>query len=272
MLNKRIALIIALALTSFPAHLLAQPPLTARLIISPTISSYISDWERDPNQIRLSVVNITQNTLQVAFDVTVTGRKTGLGLTSFGRRGTIRPGGNVLFSKDIIDFQGVNISQGEGKDVKISRRLPDDDWELCVKIINVQPSEVILTTCNNFALQFAVPPTLVNPANGEYVTTRFPLFQWTPATVKPGIRVMYRIKISEILPGQNALQALDANLAHYKQDGLSVTTFVYPVAGLPFKNKTRYAWQVQAYDEFGNALGDNEGKSEIWTFYYEGLR
>jgi hypothetical protein len=274
MMTKRFALVGVLAMglfLTFSRSVAQPPPLTARIIISPVISSYISDWERDPNQIRLSVVNISQNTLQVAFEVNVTGRKTGLTVTSPRKAGTLRPGGNVFFPKDIIDFQNVKFNQGEGKNVKISRRLPDDDWELCVRI-NIQNAEASISTCGNFTLQFAVPPILINPADGERITTRFPLFQWTPATVKPGIMVLYRIKICELFAGQAARQALDANLPHFKQDGLPVTTFVYPVAGFPFNNKTQYVWQVQAYDEFGNALGDNDGKSEIWTFYYEEMK
>ncbi len=271
-MSRRIfALTIAIVSTLLTGRSSAQPVLTARLIVSPVISSYISDWERDPNQIRLSVVNMSQTAVQVSFEVSVAGHKTGLVLTSSGRRGTIKPGGNVFFPKDFINFEVINALKEGGGDVKISRRLPDDEWEICVKIIS-QTSEVFVTTCSNFLLQFALAPTLVNPADGENVTTKFPLFQWTAASVKPGIRVMYRIRITEIFAGQSPLRALSANLAHYREEGLSVTTFVYPVAGLPLKNKTRYAWQVQAYDEFGNALGDNEGKSEIWTFYYEELR
>jgi hypothetical protein len=271
MSRKIFALSIAIVSILLTARLSAQVVLTARLIVSPVVSSYISDWERDPNQIRLSVVNMSQTAVQVSFEVAVTGRKTGLLLSSTGRQGTIKPGGNVFFPKDFINFEAISAFKEGGGDVRLTRRLPDDEWEICVKIIS-QTSEVLVTTCSDFILQFAVAPTLINPADGENVSTRFPLFQWTAGSVKPGIRVMYRIRVTEIFAGQSPQRALLANLAHYREEGLSATTFVYPVAALPLNNKTRYAWQVQAYDEFGNALGDNEGKSEIWTFYYEELR
>lgn len=256
----------------FPSRSMAQPPpLTARLIISPVLSSFISEWERDPNQIRLSLVNIVQNNLDVTFEVTLRGRRSGLSIISIGKRLSIRPGPQVLFPKDIFDFKAINIDTEAGKSVRISRRLPDDNWELCVKM-TVQSTNQIVTTCADFMLQFAVPPTLINPQNGERITTRFPLFQWNAAAMKPGIRVLYRLNIYDLLPGQNARQALESNPAHFKQDDITVTSLIYPVAALPFKNKSQYIWQVQAYDEYGNPLGDNEGKSEIWSFTYEEIR
>ncbi len=265
-------LILALAFLFCANVSVAQPPpLTARLIISPVLSSFISDWERDPNQIRLSIVNISQNNLDVAFDVTLRGRRTGLSLNSSGKKLPIRPGPQVLFPKDIFDFKTINIDTEQGKSIKVSRRLPDDDWELCVKMTVVSSSQ-ITSTCADFTLQFAVPPTLINPQNGEKVTTRFPLFQWNTATMKPGIRVSYHMKICELFPGQNARQALESNPAHFKQDDITVTSLIYPVAGLPFKHKTSYIWQVQAFDEYGNPLGDNGGKSEIWSFTYEEVK
>lgn len=270
--RKRPLQLFALLFVVLASTAIAQPPpLTARLIISPVLSSYIHEWERDPNQIRLSIVNISQSNLETGFEVTLKGRRTGLSFTSIGKKQSIRPGPQILFPRDIFDFNTININTEEGRSVRVSRRLPDDDWELCVKM-TIQSTNQVVTTCESFTLQFAVTPTLINPQNGEKISTRFPLFQWNSASMKPGIRISYRLKITEIMSGQSVRQAIESNPMHFKQDDITVTSLIYPVAGLPFKSKSNYCWQVQAYDEYGNPLGDNDGKSEIWSFMYEEIK
>ena len=60
----------------------------------------------------------------------------------------------------------------------------------------------------------------------------------------------------------------DSNPIHFNQEMITVTSLIYPVAGLPFKDGIQYVWQVQAFDEYHNPLGDNQGKSEVWTFTF----
>ena len=125
-----------------------------------------------------------------------------------------------------------------------------------------------ISVCQTFTLQVAVAPSLLHPPDEGVVSTRFPAFQWNSASMKAGIRIRYRIRITELKPGQSPQQALESNPAVFTTENLAVPTCVYPVRAESLKSGLQYVWRVQAFDEYGSPLGDNNGKSEIRVFRY----
>lgn len=255
--------VIALAITG-GAGVHAQS-VTARLVLSPVLSSYVSDWERNPSQITLMVSNVGQAHLDATVTVELQGSRSGMRVTSGSRTVQLRPGSNLLLMKDLVDFGDLRFSGGGSASAR--RRLPDDEWQLCVSLQIVELNQEV-PVCETFVLQFAVAPSLLHPEDEATVNTRFPVFQWNAASMKTGVRILYRLRIVEVQAGQSAQQALDSNPAVLRADAIPIPTYVYPVAGEPLKNGSRYAWQVQAVDEYGSPLGDNEGRSEIRQFVY----
>lgn len=262
-----ISLLIAAVLSTSPhAHGQSQS-VSARLVLSPVLSSFVSDWERNPSQITLMVSNIGQKALDAVITVQLQGSRSGLSMTSTGRAIQLRAGSNVLLVRDIVDFAAIRFSGSDKEALGISRRLPDDHWELCVSIsINELNQEI--PVCENFVLQFAVAPSLLHPADEAEVSTRFPVFQWNTASMKSGVRILYRLRIVELQSGQSPEQAMNSNPAVFMHDAIPIPTYVYPVSAEPLKIGTRYVWQVQAVDEYGTPLGDNNGNSEIRQFIY----
>ncbi len=262
------AVIMATLLIGVPLGVYGQSSsMSARLVISPVLSSFISDWERNPGQIRLVVSNIGQSTQNAEISVRLQGDRTGLTMTSQGRNIQLRPGSNILLAKDILDFNAISTNNRGGETSGFNRRLPDDQWELCVNILLTESNEEI-PVCETFVLQFAVAPSLLHPVEEAIVSTRFPVFQWNSASMKSGVRIYYVLRITELQSGQSPQQALESNPAIFMNNKISIPTYVYPVSAEPFRTGIRYVWQVQAIDEYGSPLGDNNGKSEIREFRY----
>ncbi|NOZ57741.1 MAG: hypothetical protein GXO73_13240, partial [Calditrichaeota bacterium] len=99
--------------------------------------------------------------------------------------------------------------------------------------------------------------------------TRDVAFEWTAATEHPGFTVHYWLRIYEINPPQNPFEAVEANRPFFERELTDEVSLLYPDDAPEFLVGRQYAWLVQAVDEMGDPLGENEGKSEIWTFWYK---
>lgn len=106
------------------------------------------------------------------------------------------------------------------------------------------------------------PPMLLSPTDDEVINTTYPLLTWTPAfsSTYSG-SVSYTLRLVEVLSGQNAFQAIQANPVYFSQSNLLTTTLPYPAAAQVLDTGQVYAWQVHA-----DAGGGSLGSSEIWTF------
>ncbi len=117
------------------------------------------------------------------------------------------------------------------------------------------------------------PPTLVFPENNK----AFPLteakkpitFRWTPLVPKPQELVTYRLKVWQLMQGQNSTQAMRTNKPIVTKDVADITEA--NISGI-YTGPCRppylcdYVWQVQALNREGKPIGENEGKSEAWSF------
>lgn len=108
----------------------------------------------------------------------------------------------------------------------------------------------------------AWPPMLLSPTDGEVIETVTPFLTWTPAFAA-GFQgqIQYRLRLAEVLKGQNGYQAIASNPALLTEKGISVTTLAYPAGARVLEAEKTYVWQVHAYSD-----GTELGQSEIWTF------
>lgn len=105
---------------------------------------------------------------------------------------------------------------------------------------------------------------LLSPPDGDTVSGPWPLLTWTPAFASYyNGPVDYTLRLVELLPGQNAFQAMAANPAHFTQSAIPVTVLSYPAAAQVLDTGRVYAWQVHA-----SGAGSPMGESEIWTFTF----
>jgi hypothetical protein len=148
------------------------------------------------------------------------------------------------------------------------------EYELCLSVVDAQtlqplPTSVRQPVCRQFRTQTPQAPRLLSPQNGQAVMQPFPQFSWTPTFFVSGRTALYVVTVCKILPGQTPRQALEGNVPLVKSDPQQGTSFSYPATAEQLDqipDAASFVWQVQAVDENGTPIGENNGKSEIFTF------
>lgn len=93
-------------------------------------------------------------------------------------------------------------------------------------------------------------------------------FRWTPVIPKPKDPVTYRVRVWQLMQGQNGTQAMKANQPIITKD---VDNFMVTISSLtsgPCKAPylCSFIWNVQALDREGKPVGGNNGTSEASSF------
>lgn len=260
----------ALALVARPAPLPAQG-WQAILTVDPFPSPYMSDWEIDPTIGQLTVTNLTSTTTDVTMHYTVT-RGGQLLLTGVTDPQTIPAGQSVVFDATSGIGGEADWNTDFERLVTETGRLPEGEYEGCVRIVDPSGFAVVERQCVRFTTLYPDPPFLVFPMNGDSVTTTDPIFEWLPVQVPPleGVRVGYVLEIAEVNTEAQQLPevALESNIRQYVEPDLIATNHQYPLGALPFSPGRTYAWRVQALDGNGRPISANQGRSEVWTFVF----
>ncbi|MBK8609445.1 MAG: hypothetical protein IPL84_05745 [Chitinophagaceae bacterium] len=159
--------------------------------------------------------------------------------------------------------------------------LKDGSYSICVQFYNVDRVAISNEVCKEFSVETPreieyTPPTLINPENGKVFSeaelSRPVNFRWTPLVPKPRDPVTYRLKVWQLMQGQNSTEAMRTNQPIVTKDVDNITQAV--VNGI-YTGPCRppylcdYVWQVQALNRESKAMGKNEGKSEPYTFKVE---
>jgi hypothetical protein len=159
--------------------------------------------------------------------------------------------------------------------------LKEGSYSICVQFYNVDRVAISNEVCKEFSVETPrepeyTPPTLINPENGKVFTeaelSRPVTFRWTPLVPKPQQAVTYRLKVWQLMQGQNSTEAMRTNQPIVTKDVDNITQAV--VNGI-YTGPCRppylcdYVWQVQALNREGKPIGKNEGKSEPYTFKVE---
>jgi hypothetical protein len=159
--------------------------------------------------------------------------------------------------------------------------LKDGSYSICAQFFNAERKEISNEVCKEFTVVTPketdyAPPTLINPENGKTYTeaelSRPVTFRWTPLVPKPRDPVTYRLKVWQLMQGQNSTQAMRSNQPIVTKDVDNITqTVVNAIYTGPCKPPylCDFIWQVQAVNREGKPMGRNEGKSEPYTFKVE---
>ncbi len=159
--------------------------------------------------------------------------------------------------------------------------LKDGSYSVCVQFYNVDRVAISNEVCKEFSVEAPkdieyTPPTLINPENGKVFTeaelSRPVTFRWTPLVPKPRDPVTYRLKVWQLMQGQNGTQAMRSNQPIVTKDVDNITQAV--VNGLytgPCKPPYMcdFIWAVQSLNKEGKPIGKNEGTSDPYTFKVE---
>jgi hypothetical protein len=117
------------------------------------------------------------------------------------------------------------------------------------------------------------PPQAIAPANGTFLSEidiKKPItFRWTPVIPRPQEPVTYRLKVWQLMQGQNGAQAMATNqpIITKDVDNLTQTMITNLISGpclAPYL--CDYIWNVQALNREGKPVGGNNGMSEALKF------
>lgn len=160
--------------------------------------------------------------------------------------------------------------------------LSPGDYELCVQFFG-GPRNAALSEqkCKAFTIRgmeqqsFQAPQALM-PANGtafKEADLQKPIsFRWTPIVPKPQEPTTYRLKVWQLMQGQNGTQAMRANQPIITKDVDNITqaTISNMITG-PCKPPylCEFVWNVQALNRDGKSIGNNNGMSEVFAFYLD---
>jgi len=156
--------------------------------------------------------------------------------------------------------------------------LKDGSYSICAQFFNIDRVAISNEVCKEFVVETPrdvdyAPPTLITPENGKIYTDkelqRPVTFRWTPIVPKPRETVTYRLRVWQLMQGQNGTAAMRSNqpIVSKDVDNLNQATVTNIITG-PCKPPylCDFIWSVQALDQDGKPIGRNEGSSEPWAF------
>lgn len=155
--------------------------------------------------------------------------------------------------------------------------LKAGNYTICVQFFNIDKVAVSREVCRDFRVEDAVvdyaPPTLITPDNDKKIPLadlQKPLqFRWTPLVPKPKEPVTYRLRLWQLMQGQNANAAIRSNTPLVDKESKDITqAIVTSLLTGPCRPPYLciFAWNVQALNREGKPMGRNNGMSETWTF------
>ncbi len=246
-----------------------------RVHVKPNPSRYLSDWRSQRETVMLSVTNPWAGSADVKFDVTLWFLRNGrrpIARTQLDRAPvvSIPPGTHIYFGQEVVSMGAFDYDDSAEVKAVRSGRLPDGEYELCIKLLYVpRPDSIIYRSeaCDRFTITAPLRPLLLEPRDQATLKPDArPLLRWTfPGRSSVGTRSV--ISVYEVLPGQaTSVEALRANPTILKDEVANVTAYLWPFTGANLVDGKRYVWTVQGLDDRGVPLGEAEGFALPFTF------
>jgi hypothetical protein len=158
------------------------------------------------------------------------------------------------------------------------QELKAGSYSICAQFFNADGKEISKEVCKEFRVEGAAnteyaPPALISPDNDKKFKLlelqRPVVFRWTPLVPKPREPVTYRLKVWQLMSGQNGTQAMRSNqpIVTKDVDNLTQATVNGIITG-PCRPPylCEFIWSVQALSRNGKPMGNNDGNSEPYTF------
>ncbi|MBP6686968.1 MAG: hypothetical protein KA160_03840 [Lacibacter sp.] len=192
--------------------------------------------------------------------------------------GSIICGNNASTAKQIDPFDVRTFTTSELLSYLTGcKELKEGTYSLCVQFFNAEHKEISREVCKEFKVESLTtnysPPQNIAPADKKQFTEKeisAPVtFRWTPIVPKPKESVTYRIKVWQLMQGQNGTTAMRVNqpIVTKDVDNLTQTTISNLYTG-PCKPPylCDFVWTVQALNREGKPIGNNNGTSEPTAF------
>ena len=253
---------------------------TVQVVLRNPVPSQLSVWQQDPTVVTVIMTNTGFNSypdVRASFIVKDAGSNTTVALSkdyspsivhfAIGPHQTLTKNG-----RDVVSSNAVEVDQAWKTKVQTSGGLPEGQYEYCLTLIDKAGNPLAGSgqVCQPFTVLVPDPPSLVQPANGDTLSTlTYPVFQWTPVPLLAGGPAQYRLRIVPMFAKQTPAIALTQNTILFDKTVPSPTYLYMPSdpAWSLISNAVGFAWQVQALDQANNPAAKNGGNSEAWAFY-----
>ena len=244
---------------------------SGNLSVDPYPSPYLSDWETDPTLGSLEIMNNTSESDVVIAYLDITSTDGSIGFQGTSRRLLVEPGIPVyMLSTELQDWNTGTLSEDIKQQVTQTGMIPEGTYEVTVEVRNLWGTTLVDNLSAFFTITHPEPPELIYPVDSEMIYSPYPVFQWIDMQLPPGKEAIFTIRIVEVLYGQTAETALNANYPHYENFNVFESNFEYPLDGQEIEANKTYAWQIYALDYKGLPITKNNGKSEIGVFTTSG--
>lgn len=137
--------------------------------------------------------------------------------------------------------------------------LPGGDYELCVQFYGKQGMPLLGESCKPFSIATTPvnnsyqPPQNILPADGAIIKegdARKPItFRWVPVVPKPQGNVVYRLKVWQLMQGQNANAAVKANTPVIEKEITNATQAQLNLSEWKCSEPCEFVWNVEAMDK-----------------------
>jgi len=243
-----------------------NPAWTATLIVQPSPSPFLADWNRNPTIAVLTVLYTGRGGQSFRVEAYARNASGEIGrVISPTYTFAFGPSTQLITASDVLNWDTERSNQTYVNLVERTGRLPEGPLQLCVRVLTTGGSQ-LTQTCTSVTVALPAAPQLIYPANQGTAGELQPVFQWTPVTVPPEVGVTYHLRVAEVRTQQTVRTALSANIPVFDGQVGGAPMFTYPLNALPLETGKQYAWQVVAEDQTGLPIARNQGASQMWTF------
>ncbi len=242
-------------------------------------SPYLSDWTSTPNIIQVVITNPGPAPGTFYIKTELKSDQHGVIFRGDTRPFTILGGGSyTIDNTHLIDINTGTINQNLVQQIRRSNMIPEGIYTLKLELYREgEQTPIDGPTYETVYIMSFDRPELMMPADEEVVLDETSLiFQWSPVVNGiPTFQVRYHLAVFEILPGQVPIRVIQSAYPVFEANVDNATQLIYPASAYGrFKKGKKYIWYVQAFNNnpginFGQPLGENEGRSEIFSFYYK---
>ena len=258
----------------FSLYSFAQQPLNQINILSFSVKSKLPadtyTWTTLPGAMFLTAQRVPQAALQ------------GIKLVVQIKQGNGKICGNSLEVSPLLDFSTVKTFTTAELSGYIANctTLKPGNYSICAQFFNLDRYPISKEVCKEFIVEDAVqvqqnynPPQNINPVNDKVFKPAemkgVVMFKWAPVVPKPKEPVTYRLKIWQLMQGQNGTQAIKSNTPVIEKEVTNITQAVVTnlytgPCKLPYL--CEYVWTVQALNKDQNPICAGDCKSELYSF------
>jgi hypothetical protein len=237
-------------------------------------SPSVSDWENQPDIVRISIGYSGAGIARVQLQSSITSTSSRLEIAS-GVSDTFVftiPRTIQTDNRSFLSYHNIKYSSQYRSEIIQTNQLPEGAYVIHVTLINAAGAILANAESNTFYILSFHRPTLQSPAYGDTTPSPFPSFQWTNATTFPGFPAVYKFTLWYVEPksAKTPLQII-REVPYYQTTIMNEASFVYPNSARPLEIGQTYIWQVQATDNNGRPLGEDQGFSDPGLFAFETL-